>query len=104
MLPDEINLRSFLFADFYHTASLKITGKKPGEWIEKRALPIIYGITLPKNAKEPEWGAKFIDFILGTEGQEIMSKNGQPEIVPPVVDYPDKLPEILKKYFENDDI
>jgi molybdate/tungstate transport system substrate-binding protein len=100
MLPDEINLKSAELADFYKMATLKITGKKPGEWIEKKGAPMVYGVTLPKNALNPEGGTKFIDFILGKEGREIMKKNGQPEIIPPHVDNKEKLPEALKKYFE----
>ncbi|NIM13754.1 MAG: tungstate ABC transporter substrate-binding protein WtpA [Candidatus Aminicenantes bacterium] len=99
ILPDEINLKSAEHAEFYKTASLKITGKKPGEWIEKKGAPMVYGITMPKNAPNPEGGIKFISFVLGKEGQEIMKKNGQPEIVPPRVDNKDKLPEALKKFF-----
>ena len=61
---------------------------------------MVYGITLPKNASNPEGGTAFIAFILGEKGREIMKKNGQPEIVPPRVDNKEKLPEGLKKYFE----
>jgi molybdate/tungstate transport system substrate-binding protein len=99
ILPDEINLESTEHAEFYKTASLEITGKKPGEWIEKRGAPMVYGITMPKNAPNPEGGIKFISFVLSKEGQEIMKKNGQPEIVPPQVDNKDKLPGALKKFF-----
>lgn len=99
ILPEKINLKSSAFGDFYRTASLKITGKKPGEWIEKRGAPMVYGITLPKNAPNPEGGAKFIAFVLSKEGQVIMKKNGQPEIIPPLVDNKEKLPNALKKFF-----
>jgi molybdate/tungstate transport system substrate-binding protein len=99
ILPDEINLKSVEHKEFYKTASLEITGKKPGEWIEKRGAPMVYGITMPTNAPNPEGGIKFISFVLGREGQEIMKKNGQPEIVPPRVDNKGKLPEALKKFF-----
>lgn len=100
VLPDEINLKSAGLAEFYETASIKITGKEPGEWIEKKGAPMVYGITLPKNAPNPEGGTAFIAFVLGQEGREIMKKNGQPEIVPPRVDNKEKLPEALRKYFE----
>ena len=72
---------------------------KPGEWIEKKGAPMVYGITLPKNSPNKEGGRAFLSFILGPEGQEIMKKNGQPEIVPPRVDNPEKLPEALKAFF-----
>jgi len=99
ILPDEINLKSPEHAEFYGTVSVKITGKKPGEWIEKKGAPMVYGITMPKNAPNPEGGIKFISFVLGKEGQEIMKKNGQPEIVPPRADNMDKLPDALRKLF-----
>ncbi len=99
LLPNEVNLKSAKLADFYKTASIKITGKKPGEWIEKKGAPMVYGITIPKNAKDPEGAAKFIAFVLGKEGQDIMKKNGQPEIIPPTANNKDKLPELLKPFF-----
>jgi molybdate/tungstate transport system substrate-binding protein len=98
-LPDEINLKSQDHADFYKSASLKITGKAPGQWIEKKGAPMVYGITLPKNAANPEGGIKFIAFVLSDEGQAIMKKNGQPEILPPHVDNKENLPEALKRFF-----
>lgn len=102
LLPDEVNLKSKNLAEFYRTASIKISGKKPDEWINKRGAPMIYGITLPKNAKNPEWAAKFIEFILSKDGQKIMAKNGQPGIIPPRVDFYEKLPEALKRFFKNE--
>lgn len=98
-LPEEINLKSAAHAEFYKTAMVKITGKKPGEWLEKRGAPMVYGITQPNNAPNPEGGTAFIDFILSEAGRAVMKQNGQPEIVPPRVDHKEKLPEVLKKYF-----
>ncbi len=100
MLPDEINLKSPDLSDLYRSVSLKISGKKPGEFIEKRGAPMVYGITLLRDASNPYLGAKFIEFLLDKEGQKIMRENGQPEIIYPNVDNYNKLPEILKKYFK----
>ena len=61
---------------------------------------MVYGITVPRNARNSFWGGRFVAFVLGVEGREIMKQNGQPEIVPPTVDYPDRLPGILKPFFE----
>ncbi len=49
-LPDAINLKSTALADYYKQASLKINGKKPGEFITKKGKPMVYGITVLKNA------------------------------------------------------
>jgi ABC-type Fe3+ transport system substrate-binding protein len=56
---------------------------------------------MPKNAPNPEVGTKFISFVLSEDGQKIMKKNGQPEIIPPHADNKEKLPEALRKYFVN---
>ncbi len=100
VLPDEVNLKSADFKELYGSVSVEISGKKPGEFLEKKGAPMVYGITLPKNAANPEWGARFIEFVLDAEGRDIMAKNGQPEIVPPRVDNGNELPDNLKRFFE----
>lgn len=96
-LPAQINLSSQKYADFYKQATLKISGKKPGTFTEVKGGPMIYGLTLVKNAPNPEWGAKFLAFVLGPEGRAIMEKNGQGTINPPVVTGDlSQLPQALK--------
>jgi molybdate/tungstate transport system substrate-binding protein len=58
--------------------------------------PIIYGITIPINAPQPDLAAEFIRFLLGPEGQAIMARNQQPMIVPAITDNPEALPVELK--------
>ena len=99
LLPDRINLKSEYYSEFYKSVSLNIAGKKQGEWIKKTGTPMVYGITVPNNAISPGWGIKFVEFVLGREGRDIMRKNGQPDIFPPVVDNYQKLPGVLKKFF-----
>jgi molybdate/tungstate transport system substrate-binding protein len=81
-LPGQINLGSPAHADFYSQASVKISGKKPGSFIEQKGAPMIYGITIPNNAPNREWAVKFLVFVLGPEGRAIMEKNGQQAIYP----------------------
>jgi molybdate/tungstate transport system substrate-binding protein len=81
-LPGQINLGSPAYADFYNQASVKISGKKPGSFIEQRGAPMIYGITIPNNAPHREWAVKFVAFVLGPQGRAIMEKNGQQAIYP----------------------
>lgn len=100
VLPDAINLKSPELKEFYGNASIMISGKEPGQNIEKRGAPMVYGITVPKIARNPEWGIRFIAFVLGQEGREIMKQNGQPEIIPPRVDHYNHLPETLKRFFK----
>jgi molybdate/tungstate transport system substrate-binding protein len=57
--------------------------------------PIVYGITIPTNAPQPDLAAEFIQFLLSSEGQAIMASNQQPMIVPPAADNPGAIPAEL---------
>jgi len=82
-LPEEISLKSPAFRDFYKQAEIRITGKRPGEFLTKKGKPMVYGITIPKKAPYPEAALSFVAFVVGPSGQEIMRRNGQPPISPP---------------------
>ncbi|MFW9989086.1 MAG: tungstate ABC transporter substrate-binding protein WtpA [Candidatus Odinarchaeota archaeon] len=43
---------------------------------------ITYGITVPKNADQPDLGAKFVEYVINATGQTIFTNLGQPPIVP----------------------
>ena len=98
ILPDEINLKSVRYKTFYNQAEVKISGKKPGEYILKRGNPMVYGITIPKSAPNRELAIRFVAFVVGPKGQKIMQENGQPPISPPwTTGDPDDFPPLLQK-------
>jgi len=76
-LPVNINLASSKYAGFYKQVGIKISGKTPGSFIVKKGKPMVYGITIPKNAPHRERAVQFVSFLLGPEGREIMRRNGQ---------------------------
>jgi molybdate/tungstate transport system substrate-binding protein len=87
-LPKEISLKDEEFKELYASVSFDISGKKPGEYLTKKGGAMIYGITIPENAKSPknpEGAVALVNFILSKEGQEIMKKNGQGVITPPLI-------------------
>lgn len=87
-LPKEISLKDNDNADFYKTATFKIDGKKPGEYITKKGGAMVYGITIAQNEKSPktkEGAIKFVNFVLSKEGQKIMKENGQGVISPAII-------------------
>ena len=67
VLPDRVNLKNSEFADYYKQAEVKISGKEPGKFITKTGEPMVYGITLLKNAPNKENAMKFLDFFLSTK-------------------------------------
>ncbi len=99
-LPDEINLSLVEQADFYSQAAVEIAGKEPGTTMTMTGKPIVYGVTIPRNALSPELALEFIQFLLGPEGQAIMAAQGQPPIVPPVAGDVDALPSALRPLVE----
>ena len=88
-LPPQINLSSNKYKDYYKQVNFKIIGKKPGEFIEKIGAPMVYGVTILENEYLPinkKGAILFVKFLLSKKGQEIMEKNGQGTINPPIIE------------------
>ena len=82
-LPDEINLKSPDFAPLYNTAIVKLSGKTPGQFITRQGEPMVYSVTIPKNAPNPKAAEAWVALLLSPRGRAIMEKNGQPCLKPP---------------------
>jgi molybdate/tungstate transport system substrate-binding protein len=95
-LPDEVNLKSSRLAKLYRTATVRVTGKKPGSYITRRGEPMVYSITIPRRAPHPKLAEAFLAFLLSPRGQRIIEKHGQPFLRPVVVDGADNLPASLR--------
>ncbi len=99
VLSDSISLNNPRLSDFYKTASVEIAGKTPGEKTTKIGEPMVYGITILKNAPNKEAAVNFVKFLLEKDkGMAIMERNGQPSIVPASTTSYDKLPVELATY------
>lgn len=98
ILPDEVNLKQAALRDHYAKVSVKISGKKPGTFITKKGAPMVYGITIPKSAPNPQAALAFVQFVLAADrGMAIMERNGQPSAVPsPTASY-EAIPAALKR-------
>ena len=99
-LPTEIDLSDIKFEDFYAQSTIDIPGKEPGTTVAKKGKPIVYGVTIPKNAPSRELAIAFMKYLLGEKGQAIMNKNGQLSIVPAVANDLSKLPDELRSLAE----
>ena len=97
-LPDEINLSSLELEDLYSHAQVEVSGKEPGTSATVIGAPIAYGVTIPKNAPNPDLAVSFVVFLLSPQGQQIMEACGQPPIVPAIASDPKELPEELKGF------
>ena len=101
VLPEEINLGNYQYDDYYKQTTVKVTGKQPGTWITRTGKSCTYGITLIKEAPNPEAAVAFLEYVLDPEGGlKILKEMGQPPFVPcrvPTGEVRDMLPAALKK-------
>lgn len=100
-LPEAINLSRAQDADLYKRASVEINGSQPGTTMRVTGSPILYGVTIVKNAPHPRLALAFIEFLLGPKGQAILSSCGQPPVVPARVEAgADHLPAALDPFVQ----
>jgi len=90
-LPPQIDLSSVDYADEYNTVRVRTADDKIVV-----GTPIVYGITIPDNAMQPELGIEFVKLLLSTEGQNVFINNGQPPIVPAVTNDAENVPAELR--------
>jgi len=91
-LPAEIDLSDIVYADTYSLVKVeKTSGTSTGK-------PIVYGVTMPKNAPNPELAAEFIEYMIDEEGGQTFADLGQPPVSPGLVNDLDLVPETLKPY------
>jgi molybdate/tungstate transport system substrate-binding protein len=85
--PDKINLSSENYKTLCENMKVKLAFKRFASVNpDYDILPITYGMTIPNNAPHPEQAIRLINFILSPQGQEILEKNKQVTINPPVID------------------
>ena len=103
-LDDHINLGSYKYDGFYKQAQVKVTGKKPGTWKIKKGKSCTYGVTMIKNAPNPEAAQAFLKYMLSPDGGlKVLKEMGQPPFVPcriPTQDMKNLLPTDLVPFVE----
>jgi molybdate/tungstate transport system substrate-binding protein len=89
-LPPQIDLGDAKYSAAYAQASVRtanglLTGK-----------PIVYAVTIPKNAAHPEVAGAFLQFLLGPEGQAVMKGSGFGTLAPAYANDVGKVPASLR--------
>ncbi|RJX16590.1 tungstate ABC transporter substrate-binding protein WtpA [Candidatus Bathyarchaeota archaeon] len=100
-LPSSIHLGDLNYEDFYKQVLVKINAGSSKEKMIT-ASPIIYGVTIPKNAQYKKLAIEFIQLMLSEEGKEIFRKNGQPPLKT-ALGY-GKIPDVLISFVEKSTI
>jgi len=89
-LPAKLNLSDPRYASYYgkgvaHTSNGDIHGK-----------PIVYAMTILKQAEHPKLAQTYTAFVLGPKGRAILKKNGFGTFSKPVAYHPDNMPQPLQ--------
>ena len=90
-LPPQIDLSDTEYAQNYSAVKVR---KANGDISTGK--PIVYGLTIPKNAKNRELAVEFVSLLIGEQGQRIFESMGQPPIVPAVASSTAAVPEELR--------
>lgn len=98
-LPPEINLGEPAQAEFYAQAKVLVR-QQGGELNELRGSPIVFTLTIPKEAKNPADAAEFVALLLSEEGRRALSDHGFSPIVPARCAQRAALPEKLQPLLE----
>lgn len=94
-LPDSIDLSKPNLASWYSDVSVTIKGSTPKESIIQHGEPMVYGITIPKNAQNIEAAKAFTRFVLSKRGSNIIRLNYQAPLYPAELSEKSKLPDWL---------
>lgn len=96
-LPSQLNFGDPKYKKFYSQAVLTLEDGK-----SVFGKPIVYGVTIPKNAPHKKLAQEFLSFLIGKEGKEIFEKNGQPPIALKTNVSLNQLPLEVKKVFQEE--
>jgi molybdate/tungstate transport system substrate-binding protein len=69
-LPAEIDLGDASEGARYATATVRV--RRGGDSVTLRGAPILYGLTVPRDAPHPDAGARFAAFLLGPDGRRLL--------------------------------
>jgi molybdate/tungstate transport system substrate-binding protein len=96
LLPPEVNLSSPDYKDFYSRASVTVRAA-PDNILELHGEPILFSLTIPRDAPNPTGAQSFIRTLMGPVGADILRRHGFTPLSPPTYEGPRELmPEFLR--------
>jgi len=97
--PPEINLSSDNYLSLCQDIKAKLVFQRLASVnADFNIQPIVYGITIPKNAPQPKLAVEWIKFLLSEKGIEILREKSQSSIIPALVDNQENLPGGLSAF------
>lgn len=85
-LPAEVDLSDPARADLYATANVRIPrGASSRDSVTIRGAPILYALTIPKDATNPTAARAFVQWLFGAQGRAVLIRNGFNVLDRPIV-------------------
>jgi tungstate ABC transporter binding protein WtpA len=79
-LPESIDLSAQADADTY--ALVQVKRPSGTTTVTEKGTPIIYGVTVPASSRNPDIAIAFVNLLISSDGQRILSADGQTPIAP----------------------
>lgn len=100
-LPPEVSLGEPSLAEWYGTASVRLPGVSLAakDSVEVRGKPIVYALTIPRDAPHPETAVAFVQFVASAEGRAILEAANLTALERPVLGGPGEPPALLRPLF-----
>lgn len=89
-LPPQIDLSDPALAAHYAQARVSTAHG------ELTARPIVYALTIPRDAPQPRLAAEFVAMLLGPQGQQLLRRNGFSPLHPAQAQHRHRLPPALQ--------
>lgn len=71
-LPPEIDLGSPGDSVLYATAQVRVRGKTQGDSVTFRGQPIVYALSIPRDAPHPALAERFVAYLLSADGERVL--------------------------------
>ncbi len=85
-LPSEINLGNPFYSEDYSQVQVRIRGSSLGDTLLIKGEPMVYGLTIPKNAPNKKLAGEFIKYFLDPKkGLKIIEQMGMPPLNPLII-------------------
>ena len=84
-LPDAIDLGNPGDSARYATASVRVSGKSPHDSVTFTGRPILFAVSIPRAARNPDLARRFVSFLLSEEGRRILRATMVDALDAPVV-------------------
>ena len=93
-LPPEVDLSDPKLAAWYDQARVRLPGARRGgrDSVEFRGEPIVYALTIPRDAPHRPTAEAFVRFVFSAEGQAIIKENGFILLEKPLLGGPERPP------------